>query len=127
MLLRGIGLVYAVAFLILVRQGPALIGEHGILPVVRFLDLVAGSLGSRGAGFWELPSLFWFSASDAWLQAGAWLGLCGALAMLAGFSNAPLLALLWALYLSFCHVGQIFSALDDPEFVEALRAYRLSD
>ncbi len=108
MLLRGIGLVYAVAFLILVRQGPALIGEHGILPVVRFLNLVAGNLGSRGAGFWQLPSLFWFSASDTWLQACAWLGLCGALTMLAGFSNAPLLALLWALYLSFCHIGQIF-------------------
>ena len=28
--------------------------------------------------------------------------------MLTGFSNAPLLALLWALYLSFTHVGQIF-------------------
>jgi Lipase maturation factor len=108
MLLRGIGLVYAVAFLILVRQGPALIGEHGILPAVRYLALVTSSLGSRGAGFWELPSLFWVSASDAWLQCTAWLGLLGALAVLAGFSNAPLLGLLWMLYLSFCHVGQIF-------------------
>ena len=57
MLLRGIGLIYAVAFLILVRQGPALIGEHGLLPAARYLDLVTSSLGSRGAGFWELPSL----------------------------------------------------------------------
>ncbi len=108
MLLRGIGLIYAVAFLILVRQGPALIGEHGLLPAARYLDLVTSSLGSRGAGFWELPSLFWLSATDAWLHGAAWLGLLGALAMLAGFSNAPLLALLWMLYLSFCHVGQIF-------------------
>ena len=100
MLLRGIGLVYAVAFLILARQGQALIGEHGILPVVRFLDLVAGNLGSRGAGFWEPPSVFWLSASDAWLQVCAWLGVCGGLAMLARFSSARLLALLWALYLS---------------------------
>ena len=107
-LLRGIGLIYAVAFLILVRQGPALMGGRGILPVTRFLDFVAAQLSSRGAGFWELPSLFWLSASDGWLQAGAWLGLLGALGMLAGFSNAPLLAVLWALYLSFTHVGQIF-------------------
>jgi hypothetical protein len=107
-LLRGIGLIYAVAFWILVRQGPALLGEHGLLPVARYLDFAAAQLGSRSAGFWELPSLFWISAADGWLQAGAWLGLLGALAMLAGFANAPLLALLWALYLSFSHVGQIF-------------------
>jgi len=107
-LLRGIGLIYAVAFLILVRQGPALLGSHGILPVARFLGFVAEQLGSRAAGFWELPSLFWISATDAWLQTGAWLGLLGGLAVLAGWGNAPLLALLWALYLSFTHVGQIF-------------------
>jgi hypothetical protein len=108
LLQRGVGFIYAVAFWILVRQGQALIGEHGLLPAGRFLEAVAAQLGSRGAGFWELPSLFWLSASDAWLGAGAWLGFLGALAVLAGFGNAPLLALLWALYLSFAHVGQIF-------------------
>jgi hypothetical protein len=107
-LLRGMGLIYTVAFLILVRQGRALIGEHGILPAARFLDRLSEVLHSRSAGFWELPSLFWISASDAWLRGCAWLGLLGALAMLAGFSNAPLLALLWVLYLSFTHIGQIF-------------------
>lgn len=107
-LLRGVGLIYAVAFAILVLQGPALLGEHGILPVARFLELVSSQLGSRSAGFWQLPSLFWLSGSDAWLSAGAWLGLLAALAVLAGFANAPLLALLWVLYLSFTHVGQIF-------------------
>lgn len=107
-LLRGIGLIYTIAFLIWVRQGQALIGSHGILPAARFLDGLTEVLGSRGAGFWRLPSLFWISASDAWLRVGAWLGLLGALVTLAGFSNAPLLALLWALYLSFTHVGQIF-------------------
>lgn len=104
-LLRGLGLIYAVAFLILVRQGAALIGSQGLLPAQHFLDDVASS---RSDGFWLLPSLFWISASDAWLTGAAWLGLLGGLAMLAGFSNAPLLALLWALYLSFTRVGQIF-------------------
>ena len=107
-LLRGLGLIYAVAFLILVRQGRALIGADGILPAARFLARVTAVFHSKSAGFWQLPSLFWLSASDAWLLSSAWLGLLGALAMLAGFSNAPLLALLWALYLSFTHVGQIF-------------------
>jgi hypothetical protein len=106
--LRGVALVYLVGFLILARQGLALIGAHGILPAARFLDLVSQQLGSRVAGFWELPSVFWISASDAWLTAGAWLGVVGALAVLAGFGNAPVLVVLWALYLSFSHVGQIF-------------------
>ena len=107
-LLRSLGLIYSVAFLILVRQGRALIGTDGILPAARFLAQVAAVLHARAAGFWQLPSLFWLSASDAWLIGAAWLGLLGGLAALAGFSNAPLLALLWALYLSFTHVGQIF-------------------
>jgi hypothetical protein len=107
-LLRSLGLIYAVAFLILLLQGPALFGEQGILPAARFVELVSKNLGSKSAGFWALPSLFWLSAGDVWLQAGAWVGLLGALAMLAGFSNAPLLLVLWALYLSFTKIGQIF-------------------
>jgi hypothetical protein len=107
-LLRGLGLIYASAFLILVRQGPALIGSRGILPAARYLHQFTVVRGAPSAGFWQLPSLFWWWSSDAYLHGCAWLGLLGALAMLAGFSNAPLLALLWALYLSFTHVGQIF-------------------
>jgi hypothetical protein len=103
-LLRSLGLVYAVAFSILVRQGRPLLGEHGLLPAARFLELA----GSRGVGFWTLPSVFWLSARDAWLTAGAWVGLVGALVAVAGFASAPLWALLWALYLSFVHIGQIF-------------------
>jgi hypothetical protein len=107
-LLRGLGLIYAVAFWILVRQGAALLGEHGILPVTLFTELVAESRGSRTAGFWALPSVFWLSGTDGWLVMGAGLGVLGGVAMLFGFSNAPLCLLLWALYLSFVHVGQIF-------------------
>ena len=107
-LLRSLGLIYASAFLILVRQGRALIGAQGILPAAHYLERLTSVFGSRIAAFWKLPSLFWLSSSDAWLESCAWLGLLGALAVLAGFSNAPLLALLWALYLSFTHVGQIF-------------------
>ncbi len=107
-LLRGLGLIYAAAFLILVRQGRALIGSEGILPAARYLDSLTAIFHAPAAGFWRLPSLFWLSSSDVCLLGCAWLGLLGALAVLAGFSNAPLLALLWALYLSFTHVGQIF-------------------
>ncbi len=107
-LLRGIGFIYAVAFAILVFQQEPLIGAQGLLPAADFLDWVRGALGSRAQGFLRLPSLFWLSASDATLSAAALLGLCLSLLVLAGLANAPLLLALWALYLSFVHVGQIF-------------------
>ncbi|RYZ03162.1 MAG: lipase maturation factor family protein [Myxococcales bacterium] len=104
-LLRSLGLIYLVAFSILVLQGRALIGEHGLLPATRFLQRLATD---SGVGFWQLPTVFWISASEAWLTTAAWVGLLASVAVLAGFGNAPLLGLLWALYLSFVHVGQIF-------------------
>lgn len=67
-LLRGVGLIYAVAFLILVRQGSALIGHAGLLPATRYLARLTAVYHSRSAGFWQLPSVFWLSSSDAWLQ-----------------------------------------------------------
>jgi hypothetical protein len=105
-LLRLLGIVYAVAFLAAARQIVPLIGSHGVLPLDAYLDRVSAFLGSRGAGLARLPSLFWFWHSDAALLAAAWAGLALSLAMVLGLANAPLLALLWALYLSFVHVGQ---------------------
>src|SRR5215510_7903795 len=64
LVLRLLGLVYLMAFLTLVNQGPGLIGAHGLLPAADFLDEVAAQLGGRGAGFWEMPTLFWLGAGD---------------------------------------------------------------
>jgi hypothetical protein len=107
-LLRLLGLVYAMAFLTLALQGPALIGPNGLLPTTDFLDAVAGELGSRAAGFWRLPSLFWWSAGDAALRAVGWGGVALSLLVVAGYANALLLAALCALQISICNVGQVF-------------------
>lgn len=107
-LLRFLGLVYFVAFLSLAKQWQPLIGSDGLLPAADFLARVQGHFHSFPAAFWRLPSLFWFQSSDAALALLAWLGVGLSLLVLAGFANAPLLALLWGLYLSFVHVGQIF-------------------
>ena len=81
------GLVYFVAFLIAARQFAPLIGHHGLLPADAFLDHVARASGSRAAGFWELPSVFWLGASDAALRAAAWIGVVLSLFVLAGATN----------------------------------------
>ena len=107
-LLRLLGLVYATAFLVFWQQGPALLGSHGLLPVTTFLDRVATRAGSRWDGFLELPSLFWLDASDQTLAAVGLAGLGLSLVVLAGFANALVLLVLWALYVSIVKVGQLW-------------------
>jgi hypothetical protein len=107
-MLRLLGLVYAVAFLILVRQQDPLIGHDGILPADRFLDRVHAAAGSVGSAAVALPTLFWLDASDATRHAAAWAGLALAVAVVLGVTNALVQLALWALYLSFVQVGQLF-------------------
>ncbi|HEY2648131.1 MAG TPA: lipase maturation factor family protein, partial [Puia sp.] len=105
-ILRLLGLIYAVGFAVAINQIIPLIGENGLLPVGIFLDRVTDSLGSRSNGFLRLPSLFWFGHSDTILLVAAWIGFALSCLVLAGFANAILLAILWFLYMSFVHVGQ---------------------
>lgn len=106
MILRLLGFVYAVAFLAAARQIVPLIGSHGLLPLNLFLDNVRASLGSASAGFFRLPSVFWLIHSDGALVAAAWIGFALACVVMAGYANAILMAVLWALYMSFVHLGQ---------------------
>jgi hypothetical protein len=106
--LRLLGALYFIGFLIVLRQGDALIGADGLLPAPAFLDRVAAALGSRAAGFARLPSLFWLGCSDGAMQLAAWVGLLLAGAVCLGLTNALAQLLLWALYMSFVHVGQVF-------------------
>ncbi len=106
LILRLLGAIYAVAFLVAINQIVPLIGANGLLPVSIFLDRVSEALGSQGAGFARLPSLFWFFHSDASLLTVAWIGFVLSCVVLAGYANALLLAVLWFLYMSFVHVGQ---------------------
>ena len=106
LILRLLGLVYLVGFSIVLLQGLPLFGSKGLLPIGEFETRVIGQLGSTGAAFARLPSLFWFGHSDAALMTVAWCGVGLALAVLLGATNAALMAVLWGLYMSFVHVGQ---------------------
>ncbi len=105
-ILRLLGFVYFFAFLSLARQVLPLIGSKGLLPAAAFLHLAEIHFGSPDAAFAALPSLFWLHLSDRALVVLAWTGVGLSLVVLAGFANAILLAMLWALYLSFVHIGQ---------------------
>lgn len=101
---RGAAALYLIAFLAAALQFRALIGEHGILPVPRFL---------AGQTFWRTPSIFHLRYSDRWFAGVSWFGAALSGAILAGAANlVPLWAAmlmwltLWVLYLSIVNVGQ---------------------
>src|SRR6201999_4244951 len=64
------------------------------------------ALGSAGAGFVRLPSVFWIWHSDTALLTVCWIGFLLSLVVVAGYANAPLLGVLWFLYMSIVHTGQ---------------------
>jgi hypothetical protein len=101
---RGLAAIYLIAFIAAARQFRGLLGEHGLLPIPRYLSRV---------GFWRAPSLFHLRYSDRVFAAVAWSGAALAAAMTAGLGDlvplwASMLAwlVLWALYLSIVNVGQ---------------------
>ena len=106
LILRLLGLVYFTGFMILVNQGEALIGSKGILPVEEFVSRVAPRLGGTGAAFARLPSVFWYAHSDGLMTAAAWAGAALSLLVILGLTNAVVMLVLWALYMSFVHIGQ---------------------
>ena len=106
-ILRLVGFLYAVAFLVAAQQLVPLIGEHGLTPATHFLANVQAQLGSRTAGILRLPTVFWFGISDHGMSMFAWVGFGLSLVVVAGYANAIIIAVLWAMYMSIVHIGQI--------------------
>src|SRR5437588_3815221 len=107
-ILRLLGFVYAVAFLVAAEQLVPLVGAHGLTPANHFLAGVQSQLGSRTECMWRVPTLFWFGLSDHLLSIFAWAGFGLSLIVLAGYANAIMLTVLWMMYMSIVHVGQIW-------------------
>src|SRR5205085_1915309 len=107
-ILRLLGFVYAVAFLVAAQQLVPLVGEHGLTPATHFLAAIESQLGSRAAGAMQMPTLFWLGISDQGLSISSWVGLALSLVVLSGYANALILAILWIIYMSIVHVGQIW-------------------
>ncbi len=102
--LRALGVIYLIAFVSLWAQVDGLIGSDGVSPVNQFLPAVHAQLGKDAYAI--LPTLCWFSTSNAFLHF-----LCGGgtvLSVLLIFGIAPALSLvaLFAFYLSLTIAGQ---------------------
>lgn len=106
--LRGLGLIYFVAFASLWVQLSGLIGSRGILPAADFLNSVQAQLG--GQSYYYLPTLFWLNSSDVFLHLICGSGTVLSLLLIIGIAPGPILLLLWAFYLSLTVAGQDFLA-----------------
>ncbi|WP_353809281.1 lipase maturation factor family protein [Agromyces sp. SYSU T00194] len=105
---RGTAAVALVAFASTWSQFPALLGERGLLPVPRFLELGYAR---------RQPTIFRWHYSDRMLRGCCAFGVLVAALLVAGVPQLgppwlPMLAfgVLWVLYLSIVTVGQTFYA-----------------
>ena len=103
---RGIAAMYAIAFLVTIRQFTPLLGDRGLLPVADFVRYIP---------FRASPSLFHIRYSDRLLRVCASTGLALSVAAVVGVPDGwpiPIVMLvwlaLWTLYLSIVNVGQTF-------------------
>lgn len=104
-ILRLLGIIYAIGFLVAINQILPLIGSNGLLPLNDYIKQINDAIGPT-SGFFRLPSIFWFNHSDAMLITIAWIGFLLSCIVVAGYANAIVLAMLWFLYMSFVHLGQ---------------------
>jgi hypothetical protein len=103
---RGLGVLYAIAFLVAARQFPALSGDRGLEPARVVLATTT---------FRQAPSLFHLGYSDRRLQVVAWTGFVVAVLLVLGLpQQAPLPVTmlawfgLWVLYTSIVNIGGMF-------------------
>ena len=103
---RGLGLIYLIAFVVALRQFPALSGERGLQPATRLLARTR---------FLDAPSLFHWGYSDRRLAVVAWAGVAIAVLTVLGIPQlAPIPVtmaswfVLWILYQSIVNIGGTF-------------------
>lgn len=103
---RGIAAVYCVAFVVALKQFPALCGDHGLTPARVVLER---------STFLQSPSLFHLGYSDRRLRGVAWAGIVLTAALVLGLPQQAALPVtmttwfvLWVLYQSIVNVGRTF-------------------
>ena len=109
--LRGLGVVYLIAFISLWVQIDGLVGSDGIIPAAEYLSAVEQHCAAENppqSALWRVPTWAWISSSDFFLQLLCGLGVTLSVLLMLGIGPLPVLILLWTCYLSLYQVGQVF-------------------
>ena len=104
--LRLLGLIYLSAFISFGVQITGLAGAHGILPVSLFLQSARDQLG--GAAFFNVPTVFWLSSNDLFLNMVCITGAVFSLLLTFNILCRTSLIINYVLYLSLFYAGQVF-------------------
>jgi hypothetical protein len=104
--LRGLALIYLVAFASLLPQIHGLIGSQGILPAHDYLESLRADYGQ--SVYTLYPTLAWLNSSDAFLSGMVLAGIVLSLLLFLRAVPLPATIGLWILYLSIDTVGQVF-------------------
>ncbi|XP_063434753.1 lipase maturation factor 1-like [Mytilus trossulus] len=110
-MLRYIGFIYFVAFLVALHQNKELIGNKGLLPANNFLNKVKNSTGGINLDTYTwIPSLVWMIDFDTdldwFLDVVAYVGLVlSSIVILNGGANWLIMVTLWILYHSIVNIG----------------------
>ncbi len=108
MVVRGVALVYLIAFFSLFLQIDGLFAQQGILPIAQFVDQTVRSYPPAGLQLNDLPTVFWISSSDSFLKGVCIAGMVSALAAAMGLLPGLMLIVCWILYISFLSTGADF-------------------
>jgi len=106
---RGMALIFFIAFLSLSLQIDGLFGKNGILPIASLMNSLTALDSHPGLSqVLDFPAVFWWSASDSFIKTCCYLGMFFSGLAMAGIFCGPSLLLSWVLYLSFLTAGQDF-------------------
>lgn len=109
--LRGLALIYLIAFASLLLQIQGLAGSHGIAPAASLMEVLKSEMAGNHIGlerFHLVPTLAWWGTSDHALQWQCAGGVALSVLLLFGIAPAPVLFLLWCLYLSLATICSPF-------------------
>jgi predicted DCC family thiol-disulfide oxidoreductase YuxK len=109
--LRGLGIIYLIAFVSLWGQIIGLVGSEGILPAKAAMTSMRRAADAQhlGAGRYHLvPTFCWYKATDGFLKLQCAVGVALAGLLILGIAPAPCLFLLWLIYLSLATVCHVF-------------------
>ncbi len=103
---RGMAVIYGVAFGSLSAQITGLVGSDGISPVELFLAAVHAQIGDSGPLYY--PTFAWIDAGDGLLTGLCAAGMISAGLLFVGVLPRVAALLCWLLYFSLVVAGQVF-------------------
>lgn len=105
LILRGLGVIFSLAFLSLLPQVNLLFGPEGLSPIQEKLSLAS----QQTTAYWQYISVFWLTGAKGWtLMLFAMLGVGSSLGIVLRKNPTLPLLISWFIYLSFFNLGQPF-------------------